>query len=357
MNSMISTRLEKLVSFYPATSKQAHVKDLLKCVGDQLSELGFKVELLEYNGVHSLYAHPKGLKRSKLLLQGHIDVVPAEGQPFKQDGDKLYGRGVYDMLFATACYIELLNEAKDKIQAMDLGIMLTGDEEYGGFDGTERILADGYICDVCILPDAGEGMGSLNVAAKGVYTLEIRVNGAAHHGSRPWEGDGASAKMVNFLKEVESIFDTSDRQNSTMTIAIIKAGDAENKGPAYADCTLDIRYKDKPDLKRIKDRLETVLNKFDAEVTSVKNGEDYNLDLDNEYVKEFIGLYEKEVGQEVQLTKAYGSSDARFFSSKGVPVIMLRPDGGGAHGDKEWVSEASVTKFYKILKDYVIKIA
>ncbi len=221
---MINDRLEQLVSMYPKTSDQTKVKKLLDNVGKQLSDLGFVVTPLEYNGVHSLYAHPKGSKHSKLLLEGHIDVVPATNQPFRIDGDKIFGRGSYDMLFGTACYLELLNELKDQIKDLNLGIMLTGDEEFGGFDGVEKILEDGYTTDVCLLPDAGEGFGSLNIAAKGVYTMRIRVNGVAHHGSRPWEGDSATSKLIHLLTDVEVIFDTSSKKNSTITIAVFKLG-------------------------------------------------------------------------------------------------------------------------------------
>ncbi len=347
---MITKRLEDLVSIYPITSDQTGVKRLLDSVGKQLKELGFKVTPLEYNGVYSIYAHPKASKHSKLLLEGHIDVVPGLNQPFRQEGDILYGRGVYDMLFGTACYLELLNEIKDQIPKLDIGILLTGDEEYGGFNGVQKFLEDGYKTEVCLIPDAGEGFGSLNIAAKGIYTLCLRVNGTAHHGSRPWEGDSATSKLIKMLSEAETIFDTSDKQNSTMTIAIINSGDAENKGPSFADCTLDIRYKDKTDLKRIKQAFEPLYKKYNVDIVDIKDGADYQLDLNNKYVKKFIKLYEKELGKKVNLTKAYGSSDARFFSSQNIPVIMLRPDGGGAHGDNEWISLSSIEKFYKLLK-------
>ena len=52
--------------------------------------------------------------------------------------------------------------------------------------------------------------------------------------------------------------------------------------------------------------------------------------------------------------RAPGSSDARFITPKGIPVIMTRPDGGGLHGDDEWLSLSSLEEYYQILKQYVL---
>lgn len=354
---MIAKRLEQLVAFYPQTALQENVQALRDFAGRQLEELGFVVTPLEYHGVHSLYAHPKGSKHSRLLLQAHIDVVPAENQPYMADGDVLKGRGVYDMLYATACYLELLHEIRGMVPELDLGIMLSGDEEFGGFNGVKPFLGAGYTADVCLLPDAGEGFGSLNVAAKGVYGVKLRVHGSAHHGSRPWEGDGAAAKLVHFLARAEKLFDGSDKHNSTMTIARLQAGDAPNRGPATADCTLDIRYSDKTDLQRIQKELKRLCRQYDAEILEVEEGDDYKLDLDNAYVAEFLELYKQAAGKQISFHKAHGSSDARFFAAKDIPVIMCRPDGGGAHGDDEWISAAGIQQFYELLKAYVLQVA
>jgi len=354
---MIDEYLEKLVNFYPVSSDQQSVMNLLEYVAKELETVGLESKTLTYNGVHNVYAHTKGSKHSRLMLQGHIDVVSTDKHTFIDKGGKYYGRGTYDMLFATACYLQLFNELKDQLRGMDIAIMLSGDEELGGFNGVQPFLEDGYTTDVCILPDAGMGFGSLNIGAKGTYTCDVRINGQSHHGSRPWEGDGAAIKLVHFLEELNQTFDTTDQNNSTMTVSVIKAGDVENRGPAYADATLDIRYKNKQDLENIKVDLEKYIGKYDGEFIDIRQGDDYQLDTSHPDVEAFLDLYQKHTGKEIQLTRAHGSSDARFLSANGMPVIMLRPDGGGAHGDIEWVSKESVNKFYTLLKEYVLLTA
>ena len=345
--------LKALVNFYPVSSNQDAVSALLRYAKERFERAGLQTELLTYDGVHNLYASTAGKKHVRVLLQSHIDVVPGESQPFKMTEDSYEGRGTFDMLFAAACYFKLLDDLGGKLDQLDLGFYLSGDEELGGDKGVKAFLDAGYTADVVVLPDAGTEYGTLCRGAKGVYEPTIRIHGKSHHGSRPWEGDGAASKLVHFLSEAEELFDTTSRENTTMTVAKLTAGDAGNRGPAFADVSLDIRYKDKADLARTKDGLKALLSKYDGEITEELDGDDYQLDMSLEPVQRFLKMYKDQIGKEIELFTAPGSSDARFFISQHTPVIMWRPDGGGAHGDNEWISRESTEMFYRLLKDYV----
>lgn len=348
--------LETLVTFRPVTSDQTAVKKLLEYVADHLEKREFKTQMLENNGIYSLYASPYGAKHSTVLLQSHVDVVPG-GRPFRIAGDKAYGRGSYDMLFAAAAYMRLADELYEQGITCDIAFMFSGDEETSGDDGVGAFLSDGYTTDVCILPDAGDDWGSINVSAKGTYWPTISIQGQEHHGAKPWEGDGAAIKLARFLLEVEALFDDSDRFNSTMTVAKISAGEASNQGPATAETTLDIRYKDQADLARIITGLELLLKKYNGEIISLWSDSDYQLDPDVPLIQEFLKLYEQHAGQAIRHTRAHASSDARHFSRHNISVISLRPDGGEIHSDREWISLPHYEKFYQLLKAYVLAVA
>lgn len=357
---MIIKYLTDLVAFYPTTHQQDNVIFLLQYVQLHFEKHGLKTELININGVNSLYAHPMGKKQSKIMLQSHVDVVPTHlkaQETLIKDKDNLYGRGVFDMLFAVAAYMQFVETQSSKLANLDVSFLLTGDEELGGMNSTGKILDKGYSTQVCVLPDAGSAFGILTVAAKGVYHLNIQINGESHHGSRPWEGDGAAAKTIHFLSELQSYFDTTSHDESTLTIATINSGDAENRGPSLANVGLDIRYKDKADFARIKKILAELCKKYNGEILSAKDGDDYQLDLQNPHVETFIQLYEKNYDKPIMLEKAHGSSDARFFAEKNTPVVMFRPDGGNAHGDTEWVSRSSLKDFYSLLEQYVLEVA
>lgn len=346
--------LEKLVSFYSVTDDQQAVCRLLDYTEAFFEERGLKVTRYEFDGVNSLVASVFDTKTPKLMLQGHVDVVPGANQPFQRVEGIVKGRGVFDMLFGVAAFMQLVDELDPVKNGNDIAIMLVGDEEHGGMSGARLLLErEGYKPALCILPDAGNGFGSMSIAAKGTFHPYIRINGRSHHGSRPWEGDGAAGKLVRFITEMEQLFDPSDQQNSTMTVAMVQSGSASNQGPATAEAKLDIRYKDKTDLDRIKETFYALLNKYNGEVIDLLIGSDFQLDLQDERIVMFVDMYKQATGTDISFIKAHGSSDARFFAERGIPVIMFRPDGGGAHGDDEWLSLESFDAFYGLLRGYV----
>lgn len=345
--------LEKLVAFHSYSSDQKAVHNLLKYVEKHFKKRGYKTKISITNGIYNFYASPTKNTHSKILLASHVDVVP-DGPKFAIKDDCCTGRGVYDMLFSVASYMQLVDELHKEKRKCDIAFMLTGDEELDGRSGVDSMLESGYTTDVCILPDAGDDWGSLSVAAKGIYQPTIAIHGQSHHGSRPWEGDGAAIKLAHFLVEIEALFDTSDQYNSTMTVAKITAGKVHNQAPSDAETSLDIRYRDQIDLEYIIKSMDEILKKYNGEIISQVTGVDYVLDPDIPLIQQFVKMYEKHIGRPVRHTKAHGSSDARYFCERNMSVIMLRPDGGNAHGDTEWVSISSLNNFYNLLKEYVI---
>lgn len=345
--------LKTLINFRPTSSDQQAVSVLLDYVEAKLTAKGLKTERIIHEGVHSLYASTRGQKHARVMLQGHVDVVPG-GEIFRMDGDTIYGRGSFDMLFAVASYIAYIEQLDDP-SAYDLSILLTGDEEVGGAHGIHDVLNnEGYTCDICILPDGGERLGSMSVASKGIHHMRLRIAGTSHHGSRPWEGDGAGNKAVELLTQVRALFDTSSNDNSTCTISQLEAGNsALNQGPAEAYVGMDVRYRDEEDAERITSSLKEIFKTYDATIVSEARGLSFALDMEKPLVQLFVETYSHHINQPIEFKKSHGSSDARFFHSKGMPVVMFRPDGGNAHGDGEWLSYRSWQKFHDVLTDYV----
>ena len=347
--------LQTLINFHPSTNEQHSVATLLGYVEGKLRLEGMETERFIHEGIHSLYASTHGQKHARVMLQGHIDVVPG-GEDFSQHGDTIYGRGCYDMLFGAASFISLI-ENVDDISQYDISILLTGDEEVGGLNGTKAVLdTAGYACDVCILPDAGDALGTMSVAAKGIYQLQLRANGRSHHGSRPWEGDGAANKLLAFLTGLSTAFDPSSRDNSTFVVSQLQAGNtALNQGPAEAFAGIDIRYKDADDFARIRQIISKLLQQYGIDILHEEVGRNFVLNTEAPLVQQFVGVYKSHMGRPIEFTKAHGSSDARYFDDIGIPVIMFRPDGGNAHGDGEWLSYESWQKFHTILEHYVLE--
>lgn len=76
-------------------------------------------------------------------------------------------------------------------------------------------------------------------------------------------------------------------------------------------------------------------------------------DKDLPVVKNFLRVIGEAVGKEIEVKSTHGASDARWFASQKVPVLMIKPMGGEIHSDDEWISLESCMKFYKGLEKFI----
>lgn len=350
----LQTELEKLISFKSISKDKQANKQLLLYVQTELEKLGLQTVLSSINGHSSLIAGTQSLTSCKVLLQAHVDVVPAPDELFipKVSDGKLIGRGAYDMLFATACFLVMLR--KTPLKGLDIGVMLTSDEEFGGFDGVAK-LAPSYNCEVCILPDAG-GKDRLSTEAKGILELEITIDGKSGHAARPLEYDNPIVKLSPLIAGIQKLFPNNDPNETTCSISKVQAGDALNQVPDRALLYLDIRYAPNDDPHELQKKIQDLTLQHDAHVKQLTCEPCFSNDPTDPYIAAFVNLYESSTGRTITTMRAPGSSDARFFDDS-TPVIMIRPDGGDMHGPAEWISLSSMEEFLTIITEYTTKFA
>lgn len=354
-NTLIE-ELKHLVSFKPVTSHKDGTTALLRYVESELQKVGLKTAFSTSHGYPSLVAGTLSTERSKLLLQAHIDVVPADEDLFtvRQKAAVLYGRGVCDMLFATAIYLCMLRDlhAEGLLAGMDVGLMLTGDEEIGGYDGVGRLF-ESYECDICVLPDAG-GPDTINIKAKGVLQLQVTLQGVAGHAGRPADYDNPIVKASAFVQDIVSRFPNNTVDKTVCSIGMINAGKAANQVPSTATVTLDLRYAAEDDPHELVKTVQSIGRKHAGTVETLCLDPGYEIDIQEPSIQRFLDLYESRTGLQVRPIAVPGSSDARFIVPKGIPVIMMRPEAGGMHAETESLNIASLVSFAEILKEYAL---
>jgi len=346
--------LKTLISFRSITSDQNSVTKLLQYVQAELIKLNMHTSLIEHGGYNSMIAGTKSLTKSKLLLQAHVDVVPAPSSMFttKIKDEKMFGRGTYDMLFGVAVYIVMLRNLNNsgKLHDLDIGVMLTGDEEIGGFNGVGEIIQN-YKCNVCLLPDAGRP-DEISIEAKGVLELEIICKGKSGHASRPYEYDNPIIKLTKIINELARKFPNSSKNKTTCSITKLSAGETLNQVPDTASVSIDIRYIPKNNSDELQQVIENIAIKYDGHVNQLVCEPSFNIDIKNKYIRLYRDIHQQVTGRKMTSMKSSGSSDARFLSSLGIPVIMTRPDGGGLHGPNEYISLSSLTEHYSVVEKY-----
>lgn len=351
--------LKKLVEFHTVSTDRQGIEKCFRFLQNYLSSYQLDTRWLESNGHPSIFATTQpGSRRPKLILQAHIDVVPGQDEHFKlaeRDG-KLLGRGTFDMKFAAACYLQLVEDLKDELGMYDFGLMLTSDEEIGGENGVGYLLQQGYGAEVCLLPDGGDHW-EIEASCNGVWMIRLKAHGAAAHGSRPWEGENAIGKLVEALDEIKGLFGDLAIGRSTITISQIHGGEAINQVPDYAEATLDMRFIKQEEMQSYRQAVELIVANRGLECVTEAESDCGMIDMGNPHVIDFMMVAERVVGHSIKKNHSLGASDARFFAAKDIPVIITRPRGGGHHGSDEWIDRQEFLKFYELLREYVKETA
>lgn len=346
--------LDSLVSYATVDGEQSAIENCFEYVATFLKDRGMHVKAHRIQGHPSIVATSQYTKSPKILLQAHLDVVPGHDDQFslKLEGDRLIGRGVIDMKFAAACFMLLADELMGSLKNYDFGIMFTSDEETGGEHGVKALLQRGYRGQICILPDGGDNW-QLMSSAKGAWFVRLFASGEMAHGSRPWEGISATDKLIQTIIDIQKYFKSQNKEEDTLNVSTMLGGSAMNQVADSAEATLDIRYVDQQNFDIIQKVVTKATQKHGTELETLYIAPDYKADLDHPLVQTFTNILKHELKQSLKTTVDYGSSDARYFAPYDIPCILIRPTGGGAHTDHEWVSLKELHKFYSIIVSYV----
>ncbi len=352
--------LSNLVSMPTETADKEENGRALRWVESELSTLGLYFKHETFEGHPTLVVTTKKTITPDLFLVAHMDVVPASTALYQPriEGSKMYGRGAYDMKMAIACYLLLLHELKDQLPRMNIGLMLTSDEEIGGMNGVKRLLEAGYSSKVAFLPDGGFDW-KFEESAKGVLQVKITAKGVAAHSSRPWLGKNAIEILMKALGEVQGYFEKEKIRYGTyfptVNVGVIEGGKSANQVPDDAEAKLDIRYPPGMKGNAIYSSLVELLRKdphISIEITA--EGSPYQADLQLAPFLKFQEIAKRQKGIEIGKIRSYGSSDARFFCERNIPVLVIAPKGGDIHSDNEWIDLEDLTRFYNVLKLWVI---
>lgn len=133
--------------------------------------------------------------RPKLLLLGHLDTVPAQGEnPVRIEGDRIHGLGAADMKGGVALILELLARAVREPPRYDLHAVFYAREE-GPYEGSglpEIVAAAPESFRDVALAVALEPTGlALELGCLGTLHAEVRLHGRFAHSARPWQGRNA----------------------------------------------------------------------------------------------------------------------------------------------------------------------
>jgi succinyl-diaminopimelate desuccinylase len=346
---------ERLIGY--DTSKQEELVAAAGFVKGWLESRDIAVNEEEHNGLPVLMAEvgPAGEVPS-VILHGHLDVVPGHSEQFEPriEGDRLIGRGAYDMkggLAAMMCALKDL-ERQERVRVR---LVCVPDEESEELDerSTDAIVADGLTGDFAITGEPTDM--HIGVEAKGVLAMRIEVCGRAAHSSTPWLGDNAVLKAIDAFRAIESL--PFARESSelfdrpSINLGRIEAGQALNMVPDQCTMAVDVRYLPGQDPGVILEQIRTldaiqITRTFIHPPVAVSRQNRYVRALRDAVVRSSPDTETMSVGRD-------GASDAAAFIGVGIPAVEFGPVGAGHHGPEEWVSLTSLQRYRRALGDFV----
>jgi len=331
----------------------------------------------------NVHATLKGEKDGpRIVLNGHVDVVPAQTEGWSSDPFKpvirngmIFGRGAADMKGSDAAMVYSLKALVETGARFNGSITptFTTDEEVGGYTGVNYLIDKKVITrdvDYCLSMDSN--IEAVNIASLGDTELLITVKGKAAHSGRGWIGTNAieyAATLVERLKllgrevakrkskiPTEPIYGNS-KLRPGLYVTMVKGGTKGNIIPDSCEVLVDRRFIPEENREQVQREIGRVVREFSRE-TGVKAlvkpilGYDPMLtDPNHRLVRVVRKAARKVLKRDAPPRGTQGSTDMAAVSRMGVPVAVLgttRAD-SNIHGVDEHVrinDLVSVTKIF-----------
>jgi len=307
-----------------------------------------------HRGLPVLVADVGAREGPTVVLHGHLDVVPAHADQFvpRVEGERLIGRGAYDMKGGLAAMMCALRDAQDQ-DRVRVRLVCVPDEESEDVErrSIDALVEGGLRGDFVITGEPTDL--HIGVQAKGVLALSVVVSGRSAHGSTPWLGDNAILKAHDTFRRIETL--PFSRESSelydrpSINLARIRGGDAFNKVPDQCEMDVDIRYLPGQDPGDVLAQIRAIP---DVEVARCFTWPPAVVSRTDPYV---LALRDAVPGGGMSVGRD-GSSDAITFLQAGIPAVEFGPVGAGHHGPDEWVSIPSLQTYRKALGDFIASL-
>jgi succinyl-diaminopimelate desuccinylase len=275
MNIKLEQILKSLVQI-PTENPPGKTSEIIDyLISDVFKESeGFRNEIVNYykNGIELKNLITRiGTGRKKIILSGHLDVVPASElsqwkyPPFSAsviDG-KLYGRGACDMKGGLTMLIGTiinLREYPELLKNYSIVFIGSADEE-SGMTGAYNCVRRGVMKDSVLLIVGEPTNMNIGIAEKGLLWVDIHVHGKAGHASMPELGVNSIEGAFNIIPQLYGCLDQVDNRVlgfSTLNIGKISGGIAQNIVPDKTILSIDYRYVPEQDYIKLNEKLQAI---------------------------------------------------------------------------------------------------
>ncbi|MEI7598765.1 MAG: acetylornithine deacetylase [Aestuariivirga sp.] len=375
--------LEKLIAF-PSVSRDSNL-DLIAYVRDFLGGFGIETMLVhnEDGRKANLWATIGPKDVPGIVLSGHTDVVPVEGQAWSSDPFKMerrngnyFGRGTADMKGFIACCLRAAEIASSRKLHTPINLAFSYDEEIGcvGVRRLLDILKDAPVKPrLCIV---GEPTLMQAVTAhKGKLGFRVTAHGLEAHSSLAPIGVNAiymASDLIGAIRAIQTdIAENGVRDGdyevayTTLHVGKMQGGEVMNIVPNRCSFDFEIRYLPEDDQHAIVTRIKAAAEKIAEgyrgvfeharfEFMDLQSYPAMNTPVDSEAVKFVHAL----TGGNSTGKITFGTEGGLFQQALGTPAVVCGPGNiAVAHKPDEHVSEAQMAQCDRMLERLVEKLS
>jgi acetylornithine deacetylase/succinyl-diaminopimelate desuccinylase-like protein len=346
----------------PSVEGSPAIARCLDIVTREVEPLAREIERPSFDGLGALVARfGNGPAERRLILSGHVDVVPAEPgwatPPFRltREGEQVVGRGTCDMKGGVAAYVAALH-ALAELALLDgcaLELALTGDEEVGSRRGTIALLDRGLLTGraaVCAEPTALD----VFLGNRGLVWLEIEIRGRGGHAglahvlANPVPVAAALAVRLHEL-ELQARDERFDPPRPSLNVTRLAAGSlplAVNVVPDAAALAVDRRVLPGEDVDAAVAAIEALVDAvvrppFEARVSVLRRWPPYVI-AEDEPVARAAQEAVRAAGAAGRFGTDLAANDSSWLAAAGIPTVVLgpgRPEAAHTTGESVGVDE------------------
>ena len=285
-------------------------------------------------------------REKPIVILGHTDTVHPRGslkqRPWRVEGNRAYGPGVFDMKANCALAIEVVRACvvTGLTPQRPVVLLLTCDEETGSLTGKQLVEAEARRAHAVLVlePPGSGGRAKTGRKGTGIFTIEAR-GCAAHAGLEPEKGASAILELARQSERLHSFNGSSG--GISINVGVFHGGTLSNVVAAEAHAEIDVRFSTAGEAARIENEIFD-LRPYDDRVRLIVKGGINRPPLErNERV---LGLYNRakvlanQLNFELGEVQVGGASDGNFAAAAGAAVLDgLGIAGDGAHATHEHI--------------------
>lgn len=341
-NDELLTEIRRWVEIESQSVNAAGVNRMMDDVERLLRETGAQVERIAGQGGFGdcvAAASPWGGDAPGVLVLSHLDTVHPDGtldiNPYRVDGDKVFGPGTYDMkggaYLGFAAFQSLVREGRTT--PLPVRFLYVSDEEVGSRTSRHLIEAAADQAKYVLVTEPARRGGMVVTGRRGSARYVIKAEGRpAHSGTQHAEGRSAIRELARHILAIEE--QTDYARDLNFNVGTITGGTTPNTVPEFCSADVDLRVAAMADFEEM-DAFIRGLKPVDKDVALTVTGQlnrpPYKKTAAIQALFDHAKALANELGFDIEDTATGGGSDGSFVAERVATLDGLGVGGDGAH--------------------------